>query len=252
MSAIEWTQETWNPITGCTRISPGCQHCYAERMAARLKAMGQPQYQNVVNGKRWTGQIRFVSKILNKPLQRQKPTIYFVNSMSDLFHRGVDIAWLGRIWRVMAYTRRHTYQILTKRAGLLPERVGAMVDTFGILPNVWIGVSVESSDYLSRIEYLSNTPAAVRFLSLEPLLGPLNLDLTGIGWVIVGGESGPGARPMKAEWVRDIRDQCVTTGVPFFFKQWGGVRRKKAGRVLDGRTWAEMPEGRTRQNDQVA
>ncbi len=159
------------------------------------------------------------------------------------------MAWLEQIWRVMAYMPRHTYQILTKRAELLSERVGAMVEVFSILPNVWLGVSVESSDYLSRIEYLSDTPAAVRFLSLEPLLGPLDLNLIGIDWVIVGGESGFGARPMKAEWVRDIRDQCVAAGVPFFFKQWGGVWKKRAGRVLDGRTWDEMPEGRTRQND---
>lgn len=252
MSSIEWTQQTWNPITGCARISPGCQHCYAERMAARLKAMGQPQYQNAIYNGKWTGRMKLVSSTLDKPLRRQKPTVYFVNSMSDLFHKDVDMAWLERIWRVMAYTPRHTYQILTKRAELLSERVRAMVEVFSILPNVWLGVSVESSDYLSRIEYLSDTPAAVRFLSLEPLLGPLDLDLTGIDWVIVGGESGFGARPMKAEWVRDIRDQCVAAGVPFFFKQWGGVWKKRAGRVLDGRTWDEMPgqmTGRIHQND---
>lgn len=242
MSDIEWTQETWNPVTGCTRISPGCQHCYAERMAARLKAIGQPQYQSVVNGKRWTGKIELAPDSLYKPYKRQKPTVYFVNSMSDLFHKGVKAEWLDEVWCVMATVPQHTFQILTKRAELLPERVGAMVERFGVLPNVWIGVSIENSDYLKRMDLLLCTSVAVNFLSLEPLLGPLpDLNLTGIDWVIVGGESGFGARPMKAEWVRDIRDQCAAAGAPFFFKQWGGVWKKRAGRVLDGRTWDEMP-----------
>lgn len=252
MSAIEWTQETWNPVTGCTRISPGCQHCYAERMAARLKAMGQPQYQGVINGKRWTGVVELAPDSLYKPYKRKKPTTYFVNSMSDLFHESVTSEWLDEVWGVMSIAKQHTFQILTKRAEILPERVGAMTRVFGILPNVWIGVSIENSDYLKRMDLLLCTSVAVNFLSLEPLLGPLpDLGLTGIDWVIVGGESGFGARPMKAEWVRDIRDQCVAAGVPFFFKQWGGVWKKRAGRVLDGRTWDEMPEGSIRQNDQV-
>lgn len=249
MSSIEWTQETWNPITGCTRISPGCQHCYAERMAARLKAMGQAQYQNVVrrkngiDGARWTGQIRFVSKMLDKPLKRQKPTTYFVNSMSDLFHKDVDIAWLERIWWVMSRCPQHTFQILTKRADLMPGRVMEMIGEYRIvLPNVWLGVSIENENYSGRIKNLNSTQSTIRFLSLEPLLGPLpGLDLRKIDWAIVGGESGPGARPMQAAWARDIRDQCVAAGVPFFFKQWGGVNKKKAGRLLDGRTWDEMP-----------
>lgn len=250
MSSIEWTGETWNPITGCTRISPGCQHCYAERMAARLKRMGQAQYQNVVYNGKWTGQIRFVSKMLDKPLRKQKPTTYFVNSMSDLFHKDAKVAWLDRVWWIMANCPQHAFQILTKRAELLPERVGAMVELFGVLPNVWIGASVENENYTWRIEKLRRTMAAIRFLSIEPLLGQVDISyhlkvgiIGKIDWVIVGGESGPGARPMKAEWARDIRDQCVAAGVPFFFKQWGGVNKKKAGRVLDGRTWDEMPGG---------
>lgn len=245
MSTIEWTNETWNPIAGCSRISPGCQHCYAERMAARLKAMGQPQYQDVVNGKRWTGKIEYVRSALGKPLERKKPTMYFVNSMSDLFHKDVNVFALNEIWGVMAATPQHTYQILTKRAELLPERVGAMVRVYGILPNVWIGISVESQKYADeRIPFLTSVPAAVRFLSCEPLLGSLDLfsiEEDFIDWVIVGGESGPGARPMKAEWARDVRDQCVAADVLFFFKQWGGANKKKTGRVLDGRTWDKMP-----------
>lgn len=256
MSSIEWTQETWNPITGCARVSPGCQHCYAEIMARRLKAMGQSQYQNVVNGKRWTGAVELAPDSLYKPYKRKKPTMYFVNSMSDLFHKDVTMEWLDEIWAVMSIAKQHTYQILTKRAELLPERVGAMVRTFGVLPNVWIGVSVETQEYADkRIPFLTATPAAVLFLSCEPLLGPLDLEYLAYeaagpewaghnrlaDWVIVGGESGPGARPMKAAWARDIRDQCQAANVPFFFKQWGGVNKKKAGRILDGRTWDEMP-----------
>jgi len=242
MSTIEWTQETWNPITGCTKISPGCQHCYAEIMARRLKAMGQPQYQNVVNGKRWTGAVELAPDSLYKPYKRKKPTMYFVNSMSDLFHKDVTTEWLDEIWAVMSIAEQHTFQVLTKRAEELPDRVGEMCDTFGVLKNVWLGVSIENGDYLNRIDFLQNTPAAIRFLSLEPLLGPLpGIDLSGIDWVIIGGESGPGARPMKAAWARDIRDQCQAANVPFFFKQWGGVNKKKAGRLLDGRTWDEMP-----------
>lgn len=248
MSKIEWTNETWNPITGCTRISPGCQHCYAERMAARLKAMGQPQYQNVVRrknwseGARWTGAIEFVPSALDKPLKRKIPTMYFVDSMSDLFHKDVNEDWLYKIWFTMSNAKQHTFQILTKRAELLPERVGQVSRAYGVLPNVWVGVSVESQKYaIERIPYLQETPAAVRFLSVEPLLGHVCLNLENIDWVILGGESGPGARPMAKWWPCDVRDQCVAAGVPFFFKQWGGVNKKKAGRVLGGRTWDEMP-----------
>lgn len=244
MSNIEWTEATWNPITGCTRVSPGCQHCYAERMAARLKAMGQEQYQTATYNGKWTGRMGLAMSTIDKPLLRKKPQTYFVNSMSDLFHKDIEISWLELIWGVMAKTPQHTYQILTKRAELLPERVGAMVEKYGILPNVWIGVSVENQKYaMKRIPYLQETPAAVRFLSVEPLLGHVSLNLDKIHWVIVGGESGPGARPMAKWWPSDVRDQCLAAGVPFFFKQWGGASKKKTGRFLDGRTWDEMPGG---------
>ncbi len=243
MSKIEWTERTLNPTTGCTKLSPGCKNCYAEVMARRLKAMGKPQYQNVVNGRgRWTGQIEFVPSALDKPRKRQKPTTYFVDSMSDLFHADVKIEWIDAIWRMMAETHRHTYQILTKRARLMLLRMVGMTERHDILDNVWLGVSVENSKYTSRIDYLRETDAKVKFLSLEPLLGPLyNLNLSNIDWVIVGGESGPNARPIEADWVRSLRDQCQVAGVPFFFKQWGGKNKKAAGRLLDGREWMERP-----------
>jgi len=230
-SAIEWTDMTWNPVTGCTKVSPGCAHCYAERMARRLQAMGQANYRN---GFRLTPH----PEMLDRPLAIKKPQVIFVNSMSDLFHESLEESFIQAVFDVMVEAHWHTFQVLTKRARRLRELAPA-------LPwpeNIWIGVSVENSDYAHRIDDLRAVPAAVRFLSLEPLLGPLaSLDLTGIDWVIVGGESGPRARPMRAEWVREIRDACVAQGVPFFFKQCGGVRKKAAGRTLDGRTWDEMP-----------
>ena len=245
MSAIEWTEKTWNPIVGCSRISPGCQHCYAERMAKRLAAMGQEKYEGTIdkNG-RWSGVLNFGSEeTLNIPIYTKKPTTYFVNSMSDLFHESLPFRMVQWVWWVMANAPRHTFQVLTKRADVMQERARELSKTYGLLENVWLGVSVESSDYASRIDYLRDTPAAIRFLSLEPLLSALtNLNLYGIDWVIVGGESGPGARPMNPDWVRDIRDQCQAAGVSFFFKQWGGANKKKAGRVLDGLIWNEMPE----------
>lgn len=230
-SSIEWTEATWNPVTGCTKISPGCKNCYAERMSFRLKAMGQPNY---VNGFDLTLQER----MLSVPQRWKQPRTIFVNSMSDLFHKDVPLSYIQRVFKVMNDTSRHSYQVLTKRA----ERLLELQEHLQWGQNIWMGVSVESKKYYPRIDALRETNAAVKFLSLEPLLGPLNkLDLDGIHWVIAGGESGPGARPMRKQWVRSIRDQCVEASVPFFFKQWGGTNKKKAGRILDSRTWDEMP-----------
>lgn len=230
-SSIEWTESTWNPVTGCSKISPGCKHCYAERMAGRLKAMGQPSYRNGF-------EVTLQRHALEIPLKWKKPQVIFVNSMSDLFHDLVPEDYIQRVFDVMNRANWHQYQILTKR----PERLASMDARLPWADHIWMGVSVESSKYTPRIDLLRQSRAHVRFLSLEPLLGPLaKLDLEGIHWVIVGGESGPGARPMKPEWAMDIRDQCRRARVPFFFKQWGGVQKKRAGRVLDGRTWDEMP-----------
>ena len=230
-SGIEWTETTWNPVTGCTKISPGCKHCYAERMALRLQAMGQDNYRN---GFRLTLQER----MLPLPLMWKKPRMIFVNSMSDLFHKDVPIEFIGKTFAVMKKASWHTFQVLTKRS----DRIQLIEDRIRIPKNVWLGVSVECEDYLYRIGDLRKTGAQVRFLSLEPLIGPLpGLDLEGINWVIVGGESGPGARPMREEWVTEIRDACLASNIPFFFKQWGGVVKKRAGRVLEGRTWDQMP-----------
>lgn len=230
-SAIEWTETTWNPLTGCTKISPGCKHCYAERMAHRLQAMGQRNYKN---GFRLTLQ----RGMLTQPLHWRKPRLIFVNSMSDLFHEEVPESYIQEVFATMRAASWHVFQILTKRSVRL-QQLSPQIDWPA---NVWMGVSVERSDYAFRIDHLRETGAAVRFLSLEPLLGPLiDMNLTGIDWVIVGGESGPGARPMKAEWVTDIRDQCVSGSVPFFFKQWGGHFKRRNGRTLEGRTWDEMP-----------
>jgi protein gp37 len=233
-SGIEWTESTWNPVTGCTKVSPGCKHCYAERMAERLQAMGQANYRNGFA-------LTLQPQMLELPLQWKKPQTIFVNSMSDLFHDEVPLAYIQRVFEVMARASWHRFQVLTKRAERLAE-VSGVVDW---PDNVWMGVSVENADYVDRIECLRRTGARVKFLSLEPLLGPLaRLDLSGIDWVIVGGESGPGARPMDPAWVTDIRDQCRCAGVAFFFKQWGGKNKKKTGRVLEGRTWDEMPGAR--------
>ena len=230
-SGIEWTDATWNPVTGCTKVSPGCKHCYAERMAKRLLGMGQSNY---ANGFRLTLQ----PQMLQHPLSWRKPRQIFVNSMSDLFHEDVPVAYIQQVFEVMRAAPWHRYQILTKRS----ERLALLSRVLDWLPCIWMGVSVESERYLQRIDDLRSTGAHVKFLSLEPLLGPLpNLNLTGIDWVIVGGESGPGARPMDAGWVRDIRDRCSDAGVAFFFKQWGGVFKKRTGRLLDERTWDEMP-----------
>ena len=231
-SNIEWTESTWNPVTGCTKVSPGCKHCYAERMALRLQAMGQRNY---ANGFKLTTH----EHMLDLPLGWKKPQVIFVNSMSDLFHKDVPLEFIQKVFGVMHSASWHIFQVLTKRASRLLE-LNQEIDWSS---NVWMGVSVENQDYMFRIGYLRQTDAHVKFLSLEPLLGPLqNLDLHDIDWVIVGGESGPGARPVRREWVVDIRDQCLAANTPFFFKQWGGVRKKRSGRVLQGRTWDEMPK----------
>ncbi len=230
-SAIEWTGSTWNPVTGCTKISPGCKNCYAERMARRLKAMRQPNYMNGFN-------LTLHEHALELPLKWKKPQTIFVNSMSDLFHKDVPTEFIKQIFEMMNKTYWHRFQILTKRSSRL-LKLDAQLNWS---PNIWIGVSVENENYKYRIDNLRMTQANIRFLSIEPLLGPLNsLELDGIDWVIVGGESGPGARPMNKAWVIDIRDQCLKANVPFFFKQWGGFNKKKTGRLLDGRVWDEMP-----------
>jgi len=230
-SSIEWTESTWNPVTGCTKISPGCKHCYAERMAKRLKAMGQPNY---ANGFKLT----MHEKALELPLSWKRPQVIFVNSMSDLFHKSVPVEFILRVFDVMRKADWHQYQVLTKRA----ERLAQLDELLPWAPHIWMGVSVEQADYQYRIDHLRETRAHVKFLSLEPLLGPLDaLNLDGIDWAIVGGESGPGARPMQLDWVTSIRDQCQSADVPFFFKQWGGVNKKRTGRALEGRTWDEMP-----------
>ena len=231
-STIEWTEATWNPVTGCTKISPGCKHCYAERLASRLKEMGLRNYANGF-------ELTLHEHMLQKPLYWKKPQMIFVNSMSDLFHDAVPVLFIQRVFGVMRHATWHRFQVLTKRA----ERLLELNPKLEWSDNIWMGVSVENGDYQIRIDLLRQSKARLKFLSLEPLLGPLpDLDLTGIDWVIVGGESGPGARPMKKEWVLQIRDNCKASGVPFFFKQWGGVNKKRAGRELQGQTWDELPE----------
>lgn len=230
-SKIEWTDATWNPVTGCTKVSAGCKFCYAERMAKRLKLMGQANY---ANGFKLTLQ----PHMLDVPLKWKSPRRIFVNSMSDLFHKDVPVAYIQQVFSVMRRAHWHQFQILTKR----PERLSELSSSLDWSPNVWMGTSVEDQRVISRIEKLRQCEAQLKFLSIEPLIGPItDLNFDGIHWVIVGGESGAGARPIKAEWVRTIRDACIVQGVPFFFKQWGGVQKSKFGRELDGRTWDEFP-----------
>jgi protein gp37 len=241
-SDIEWTDATWNPVAGCAILSPGCTNCYAMRMAARLDAMGQPKYSGLTrkSGRRyiWIGAVKLDWSSLEVPKTWQKGRRIFVNSMSDLFHEDVPRDFVQAVFAVMRSTPRHVYQVLTKRA----ERMAALAPGLPWPKNVWMGVSVESAEYVDRIDLLRASGAGVKFLSLEPLLGPLpKLNLRGIDWVIVGGESGPGARAMDPGWVREIRDQCVAAGVAFHFKQWGGPVKSATGRVLDGRTWDEQP-----------
>jgi len=230
-SKIEWTDTTWNPTTGCNKISPGCKNCYADRMSKRLKAMKNEKYKNGF-------QLTLHEDALSAPLHWKKPKTIFVNSMSDLFHKDVSLAFIQKVFGIMNLANWHQYQILTKRSSRLAE-----LDKFIDWPsNVWMGVSVENSDYTYRIDNLRKTSAHIKFLSLEPLLGPLpNLNLTNIDWVIVGGESGPKARPMDEKWAIDIRNQCLKANVPFFFKQWGGKNKKKAGRLLEGKAWNNYP-----------
>lgn len=231
-SGIEWTESTWNPVTGCNKISPGCKYCYAERMAERLQAMGQPNYRNGF-------ELTLQPQMLELPLQWKKPQTIFVNSMSDLFHKDVPLEYIQRVFGVMRRAHWHRFQVLTKRA----DRLAELSPEIDWPENVWMGVSVENADYVDRIDDLRTTGAHVKFLSLEPLLGPLKkLKLKNIDWVIVGGESGHRARPMDPAWVTDIRDQCAKADVAFFFKQWGGKNKKKAGRVLEGKTYDAMPE----------
>ncbi|MBN2412964.1 phage Gp37/Gp68 family protein [candidate division KSB1 bacterium] len=230
-SKIEWTESTWNPVTGCTKISLGCKNCYAERMAKRLKKMGQPNY---ANGFR----ITLHENVLEYPLHWKKPKTIFVNSMSDLFHEQIPDSFIFKIFDIMKQAHWHQFQILTKRSIRL-KKIAPKIDW---PKNVWLGVSVENESVKFRIDDLRRVHAAIRFISFEPLLGPFaSLDFDNIDWVIVGGESGPRARPMKKEWVIQIKEQCIVQNVPFFFKQWGGINKKETGRLLDGRTWDEMP-----------
>ena len=231
-SSIEWTDSTWNPVTGCSKVSPGCKNCYAERLAARLKAMGNPRYKNGFS-------VTLHDDLLSLPLRWSKPRLIFVNSMSDLFHEEVPVEFVHRVFETMKRADQHIFQILTKRS----QRLVELAPGLSWPSNVWQGVSVEDSNHLWRIAHLQEVPSAIRFVSVEPLLGPIpRLLLDGIHWVIVGGESGPNHRPIDRGWVVEIRDQCIDAGVPFFFKQWGGRTPKSGGRLLDGKFWDEMPE----------
>lgn len=243
-SSIEWTDATWNPVAGCAIVSAGCTFCYAMRMAARLEAMGVKKYKGLTRKSggraKWTGKIRTDKKSLNAPLLWKRPRKVFVNSMSDLFHPDVPVAFIRRVWSVMATADQHVYQILTKR----PERMAEVLRTgdFPVLKNVWLGTSVENNAVVNRIDDLRLVPAAVRFVSFEPLIGTVDqAKLQNIHWAIVGGESGPKARPMDPNWVDEIKDLCDETGTAFFFKQWGGINKKQTGRVYLGRTWDEYP-----------
>ncbi|HVK77245.1 MAG TPA: phage Gp37/Gp68 family protein [Kofleriaceae bacterium] len=230
-SAIEWTDATWNPVRGCTKVSPGCKHCYAETFAERFRGVPGHPFEHGFD-------LQLIPSALELPLRWRAGRRIFVNSMSDLFHDDVPAAYIRRVFGVMKRASQHQFQVLTKRA----ERMARLAENLAIPPHVWMGVSVENQKYTPRIDELRKVDAAIRFLSIEPLLGPIEkLDLRDIHWVIVGGESGHGARPMDPTWVRSIRDQCVASNVKFFFKQWGGVRKHVTGRVLDGRTWDEMP-----------
>jgi protein gp37 len=230
-SKIEWTESTWNPVTGCTKISSGCKNCYAERMALRLKSAGSRNY---INGFKVTTH----PHVLKMPLQWKQSHTIFVNSMSDLFHNDIPFDFISKIFDVMYRASHHRFQALTKRS----KRMLHLSPKLPWPENVWMGVTVENANYVYRIDHLRKTPAAIKFISFEPLLGPIpNINLEGIDWVIVGGESGPNARPMKSAWAVDIRNQCRDADIPFFFKQWGGVNKKKNGRTLAGQTWSQMP-----------
>lgn len=232
LSKIEWTEATWNPVTGCTKTSPGCANCYAERMTRRLKAMGQANYRNGFK-------VTLHPQMLDCPLSWRKPRMIFVNSMSDLFHESVPVSFIKKVFKVMEEANWHTFQVLTKRA----ERLFDISHELNWPNNVWMGVTVEDKNHLYRMDCLRSTDAKVKFISFEPLLGSIGkVNLKHIDWVIVGGESGPGSRPMEPNWARQLRDQCVKAKVPFFFKQWGGFNKKKTGKILDGKIWMRMPE----------
>lgn len=234
MSKIEWTEATWNPVTGCSKVSSGCLNCYAERMAYRLQKMGNSNYRNGFD-------VALHPHLLKAPLSWKRSRLVFVNSMSDLFHEKVSVEFIQQVFDTMRHAHWHTFQVLTKRS----ERLVHLAPSLAWPPNVWMGVSVEDSDVVERIDHLRKVGSAVRFLSLEPLLGPLpGLNLREIHWVIVGGESGPGARLMEPSWASDIKQQCESSHVPFFFKQWGGVFKKRNGRKLEGKTWDELPQPR--------
>lgn len=242
-SSIEWTDATWNPVAGCSIISPGCTNCYAMRMAARLDAMGMQKYKSLTrkSGKRhiWTGNVNLDYESLNTPYDWLKPRMVFVNSMSDLFHPDVPEFFIKKIWTVMKENNQHTFQILTKR----PEIMKNVMERMEILPNVWLGTSVENEDYLHRIDLVRNTRAAIRFISFEPLIGSVKkANLKSIDWAIVGGESGPLSRPIEEEWVQEIHSSCRKSNTAFFFKQWGGKNKKATGRSFGGRTWDEFPK----------
>lgn len=251
-STIEWTDTTWNPVVGCTKVSAGCKHCYAERMAKRLAAMARGEsergrssgrkdlYLQVINNRgRWNGKVNLVEEAIEDPYRWKSPRMVFVNSMSDLFHESVPLDFIQRVFRAMNDNPRHTFQILTKR----PQIAAEYSSDLNWTSNIWMGTSVENNLVRERIDSLRRVNACTRFLSLEPLLGPLpRLNLRKIHWVIVGGESGPGARPIELNWVRQIRERCIANNVAFFFKQWGGVNKKATGRELDGRTWDQFPK----------
>ena len=247
-TTIEWTDRTWNPTKGCSKVSDGCKNCYAMRMAARLEAMGQVHYQGLTGKSRgklaWTGRVNTDEKALHAPLSWKKPSKIFVNSMSDLFHEGIEIDFLKRIWAVMSISPQHQYQVLTKR----PERMLEVLknaDDFPLLSNVWLGVSVENQKQISRLDILRDVPAHVRFVSFEPLLGPISgCSLDQIDWAIVGGESGPRSRPVKEDWILDIQESCRKANTAFFFKQWGGVNKKQTGRKLNNQEFNAFPEMR--------
>lgn len=242
MTNIEWTDKTWNPVAGCTVLSPGCTNCYAMRMAARLDAMGLPKYEGLTRKSggraKWTGKVRTDASTLSAPDKWARPSMVFVNSMSDLFHASVPEEFIAQVWAAMQRNPRHTFQILTKR----PERMASVTANLPVLPNVWLGTSVESEEYLHRLGHLRQVKAAVRFVSFEPLVASVGIpNLSDISWAIVGGESGPGCRPMDERWVQDIRRACLRHDTAFFFKQWGGKRKKTTGRELDGKTYDEYP-----------
>ena len=246
-TGIEWTDATWNPVTGCDQVSPGCDRCYALTQARRLKAMGNPRYQNDGDD-RTSGPgfgLTLHEDLLDRPIRWTRPRHIFVNSMSDLFHPQVPDEFIAKVFDTMAHASQHTFQVLTKRS----KRLATLAPELPWPPNVWMGVSVETNQYAFRARHLAEVrDAAVRFVSAEPLLGPLDeLSLDGIGWVIVGGESGVGHRRMKEAWAVDLRDRCAAAGIPFFFKQWGGIRSKAGGCLLDGQEWKDMPDGRQMQ-----